>query len=265
MRGLRQPLTWGGAAWPLRLWFGRRFGPTGGDPYSRRVALLKRVLPAIGLGLVLLVAAWPRLKSLIESVRLEVPAIDLREARELKMVNPRYTGVDRHNRPFVVTAAIGRQSPDRDDLMSLEGPVARLHPHTAATIRLTAASAIYQSQAQLLDLFDNVNLWRDDGTRFVTSSAHVNLADDSADGHDFVVGHGPAGDLSAQGFRVLAKGDTIVFTGKADLLLNGSRPPPHAAEPVGLPPAVSSAAAQVEAAALAPDPAEKPARLPGRK
>ena len=31
------------------------------------------------------------------------------------MVNPRYAGTDRSNRPFVVTAAIGRQVPDRDD------------------------------------------------------------------------------------------------------------------------------------------------------
>jgi lipopolysaccharide export system protein LptC len=260
MRGLRQQVMWTGVFGPWRGRFGGRFAPSGGDPYSRRVALLKRVLPAIGLGLVLLVAAWPRLRSLIESARLDIPAIDLREARELKMVNPRYSGLDRHNRPFVVTAAIGRQSPDRDDLMSLEDPVAHLHPHTGSTIRLTAASAIYQSQAQLLDMFDNVNLWRDDGTRFVTSSAHVNLADDTASGHDFVVGHGPAGDLSAQGFRVLDKGDTIVFTGKSDLLLKGSRPPASAAKPEGLPAAVTSAAAAVEAAALAPEPTRPPAR-----
>ena len=41
------------------------------------------------------------------------PAIDLREARELQMINPRYAGVDRLDRPFVVTAAVGRQVPNR--------------------------------------------------------------------------------------------------------------------------------------------------------
>ena len=260
MKGLRQHAMWIGGPRSWRLPFTGAVAPAGGDPYSRRVALLKRVLPAIGLGLVLLVAAWPRLRTLIESARLDVPAIDLKEARELRMVNPRYAGVDRNNRPFVVTAATGRQSPDRDDLLSLEQPAADLHPRPASTIRLTAVSAIYQSQPQLLDLFDNVNLWRDDGTRFVTSSAHANLADDTADGHDFVVGHGPAGDLSAQGFQVRDKGDTIIFTGKSDLLLNGSRPGAGAAQPVGLPKAVASAAAEVEAAALAPEPAAPPVR-----
>src|SRR5215472_12432574 len=90
------------------------------DRYSRRVALLKHVLPMLGLVLVTLVAIWPRLGPLLESVRLVLPVIDLREARDLRMLNPRYAGVDRFNRPYVVTAAIGRQVPNRDDLMSLE-------------------------------------------------------------------------------------------------------------------------------------------------
>ena len=41
------------------------------------------------------------------------------------MVNPRYAGIDRLNRPYVVTAAVGRQMPDRNDLMSLEQPQGR--------------------------------------------------------------------------------------------------------------------------------------------
>ena len=63
--------------------------------HSRRVALLKRVLPAIGVSLLLLIAVWPRLVPLWERIRFSFPAIDLRDARELRMVNPRYAG----NRP----------------------------------------------------------------------------------------------------------------------------------------------------------------------
>jgi hypothetical protein len=57
---------------------------TGADnPYSRRVALLKRTLPAIGVSLLLLIAVWPRLAPIWERMRFAFPAIDLREAREL--------------------------------------------------------------------------------------------------------------------------------------------------------------------------------------
>ena len=49
------------------------------DRYSRRVRFLKRMLPAIGLTLLLLVSVWPKLHPLLQQVRLAFNAIDLRE------------------------------------------------------------------------------------------------------------------------------------------------------------------------------------------
>jgi lipopolysaccharide export system protein LptC len=216
------------------------------DRYSRRVAFLKRVLPAIGVTLLLLVAGWPRLAPLLESVRLAFPAIDLREARELRMVNPRYGGLDRYNRPYVVTAAIGRQVPDRDDVMALERPKAVMTAHDGASIVLTAATGIYQSQSQLLDLFRDVNLVHENGTRFVTQRAHANLSDNSAEGHDPVEGHGPSGDIAGQGFRIFSNGETIIFTGESHLLFKGTKPSSTPAEPPALPAVVEATAARIE-------------------
>ena len=219
------------------------------DRYSRRVALLKRMLPALGLALLVLVALWPQLGPLLESVGLGLPVIDLREAHELRMLNPRYAGVDRFNRPYVVTAAIGRQVPNRDDLMSLEAPKAELVLRHGASVVVTAATAIYQSPAQLLDLFDDVNLVHENGTRFVTQSAHVDVSASTAEGHDPVVGRGPSGNIAAQGFRILDKGDTVIFTGASHLLLKGTKPTASPATPAGLPPEAEAAAAQIAAAA----------------
>lgn len=228
------------------------------DRHSRRVALLKRVLPAIGLTLVLLIASWPRLSPLLENVRLGIPAIDLREARELRMLNPRYAGLDRYNRPYVVTAAIGRQVPDRNDVMALERPKAVMTAHGGAKVVLTAATGIYQSQAQLLDLFEDVNLVHDDTTRFVTRRAHLNLSDNTAEGHDPIEGHGPSGDITGEGFRVLSKGDTIIFTGRSFALLKGTKPGAKPAVPPELPAEIEQSAAQIETAAPAYLMAETP-------
>ena len=238
-----------GAAVTLHPLAGRARVPLMDDRYSRRVAFLKRVLPAVGVTLLLLVAGWPRLAPLLESVRLGFPAIDLREARELRMVNPRYGGLDRYNRPYVVTAAIGRQVPDRNDVMALERPKAVMTVHGGASVVLTAATGIYQSQAQLLDLFADVTLIHENGTRFVTQHAHLNLSDDSAEGRDPVEGHGPSGDITGQGFRVLSKGETIIFTGESHLLFKGTKSSSTPAEPAALPVAVQKTAAQIEAAA----------------
>ena len=228
---------------------GRWRAPVLDDRYSRRVVFLKRLLPAVGVTLLLLVAGWPRLAPLLESVRLGFPAIDLREARELRMVNPRYAGLDRYDRPDVVTAAIGRQVPDRNDVMALERPKAVMTVHGGASVVLMAATGIYQSQAQLLDLFTDVNLIHENGTRFVTQRAHINLTDNSAEGHDPVEGHGPSGDITGQGFRVLSKGETIIFTGESYLLFKGTKPSGTSAEPPTLPAAVESKAEQIGAAA----------------
>lgn len=224
--------------------------PRRGDRHSRRVSLLKRLLPVAGVILLGLIAIWPRLGPLLDSVRFALPVIDLREARELRMLNPRYAGVDRFNRPFVVTSAIGRQAPDRDDLMSLERPKAEMTTHSGALVVVTAATAMYQSQAQLLDLFGDVNLTHENGTRFVTSTAHVDVAADTAVGYDPVTGHGPSGDITAQGFRVGDRGDTIVFTGNSHLLLKGANPSGRSAVAPGtLPAEVAETAAVLEATA----------------
>ena len=170
------------------------------------------------------------------------------------MLNPRYAGVDRENRPYVVTSAIGRQASNRDDLMSLERPRAEMIMHNGALVVVTAATAMYQSQAQLLDLFDDVNLVHENGTRFVTNTAHVDVAADTAMGNDPVTGHGPSGDITAQGFRVVDRGNTIVFTGKSNLLLKGTKPSAHAAaSPPTLPAEVAETAAALEAAVVAPE------------
>ena len=225
-----------------------------GDRYSRVVAFLKRLLPMIGAALLLLVAAWPRLVPLFETVKLTVSGIDLRGARELNMLNPRYAGTDRLNRPYVITAAVGHQLPNRSDLMSLEKPRAEMIVHGGATVVLTAATAMYQSQPQLLDLFGDVTLTHQNGSRFVTQRAHANLANETAEGNVPVEGHGPSGDIWGQGFRILDKGDTIVFTGDSRAILRGTKATETVTQPSEPPSEVLATAALVEAAAVAPAP-----------
>src|SRR5260370_551112 len=138
------------------------------------------------------------------------------EGRELRMINPRSAGTARLGRPFVVPATVGRQVPNRQDLMALEAPRADVKTRRGADIVLTAATGIYQSQAQLLDLFGEVTLLHQNGTRFVTDSARVDVANSAAEGDAPLVGHGPSGDAKAEGFRVAEKGDTIILTAKPD-------------------------------------------------
>jgi lipopolysaccharide export system protein LptC len=231
-----------------------------GNRYSRRVALLKMALPAIGLTLLLLVVAWPRLAPLFD--RLRFAAIDLREARELRMSNPRYAGTDRNGNPFVITAAVGRQVPRRDDVMALDQPEADIKSHNGADIVITSDSGVYQTQTQFLDSFGHVTLTHQDGTKITTATARLDAANNTAEGHDPVEGHGPRGDIAAQGFRLIDKGEIVIFTGRSNLVLKGTNTGEVAAQPAPLPAAVpapiAQAATQLEKAATTSPPTAHP-------
>jgi Lipopolysaccharide-assembly, LptC-related len=163
------------------------------------------------------------------------------------MLKPRYLGTDRLNRPFVVTAAVAHQVPDRQDLMSLEAPRADMKTHGGSDIVVTAATGMYQSPTQLLDAFGDVTLVHENGTRFVTDRARLDIAHNAAQGDDPIEGHGPSGDVKAQGFRIFDKGDTVLFTGRSDMLLKSAKFVAGGSQPPSLPPDVVTTAARVEA------------------
>lgn len=203
-------------------------GPLNGRPrqragigrgYSRFVGLAKRILPGVAVLLLLLVAAWPRLQEMLEHIHLPLPSLDLSEARDLRMVEARYSGVDRQNRPFVVTADVARQNPGANDIVSLERPKGDMTTQSGSWFEMTARTGVYQPQSQLLDLFGDVNLLQDKGNVFQTASAHIDMAKGTADGHETVEGHGPFGHITSQGFQILNRGEVIIFTGQSHLQL----------------------------------------------
>lgn len=197
--------------------------PLAARRYSRFVYLTKLALPATACGLLLLIAAWPRLESVFETVRFDVPRIDLSEARDLHMAKAHYTGIDRQNRPFTITADMAREkptlgsSPGADSIISLEHPKGDLTTASGNWLELSSSTGLYQPQPQLLDLFGEVALYQDKGNEFHSTTAHIDMAAGTAEGDDPVTGQGPFGSVIADGFRILERGDTIIFTGHAKL------------------------------------------------
>ncbi len=187
-----------------------------GRRHSRFVALAKRLLPALA-GAMLLIAVWPRLDAAFLSLHIKLPRLDVSDARDLHMISARYSGFDRENRPFVITADVARQKPQLDGLISLEHPKGDLTMVSGSWLELSGDTGFYQPTPQLLDLFGNVALFQDKGNEFHSSSAHVNMNAGTADGDDPVTGQGPFGDVTAQGFRILDRGATIIFKGHATL------------------------------------------------
>jgi lipopolysaccharide export system protein LptC len=191
-----------------------------GDRYSRFVSTAKALLPLLALGLLALVALWPRFEINLQRLG-GLPRLDPRQAHDLRMVNAHYTGVDHDNRPYTVTADAARQmSNDIDDMIGLEGPKADLESAGGGWIDVSSYTGTYQPKRQLLDLFGSVALYADRGDEFHSDSAHVDLEHNTAEGNDPVTGQGPFGHVVAEGFRILDRGATVIFTGHTVLELD---------------------------------------------
>jgi lipopolysaccharide export system protein LptC len=187
--------------------------------YTRFVSWMKLVLPAVAVALLLLVATWPRLQAQLGRLGAGMAKLDLNEARDLRMVNAHFSGLDKLNRPYTVTAEVARQMPSKDDLVSLEGPKADITLQSGAWVAVNSDTGLYQQQQQVLDLFGQVHVFHDTGIEFTTDSARVNLNQGTAEGTEPVAGQGTFGELNAQGFQLLDRGERVIFTGKSRLLL----------------------------------------------
>lgn len=187
--------------------------------YSAFVGAMKVALPAIAVGLILLVVAWPQFQLNDEGFRIGLANITPDDAQNLRMVHPRYQGIDKRGEPFTITANSAVKTKPTSDVVELEKPQADITLNRGNWVTLKADYGAYREQDQQLDLIGSVDLFHDDGYEFKTLSAHIDFVTNYAEGDDPVQGQGPAGDIRSQGFRIYDKGERVLFTGKTHLLL----------------------------------------------
>jgi lipopolysaccharide export system protein LptC len=190
--------------------------------YSRFVGWAKLLLPLGAGALLLILAGWPYLSTGVDRLRSLFPKLDSAQVRDLRMVNPRYSGVDKEKRPFTLTADTARQNTDNSDLVGLEAPKADIMTKEGAWVVVTSKTGIYQPDNHFLDMFGNVTLFHDKGYEFHTAQARVDLDAGSAEGNQPIDGVGPTSTINGEGFRILNKGDTVLFTGKSKLVMNAA-------------------------------------------
>ncbi len=187
--------------------------------YSRFVHMMKYLLPTVALVLVALVAVWPHLKPKDYGFRIGFSALKARETGDPAMVNARYMGSDKNNQLFSITADLVRNAVKDAATVDLAMPKADITLEDGSWLVLTAETGVFSRAAKTLELAGAVNLFHDSGYEFRTERITIDLDNGSAVGTEPVKGQGPFGDLSGEGFVVREKGKTIIFTGKARLLI----------------------------------------------
>jgi lipopolysaccharide export system protein LptC len=192
------------------------------DRHSLLVGTMKVMLPALAAAIVLVLIAWPQLVSDERDFRISVSELASDEVDNLTMINPRYQSRDAENRPFTVIAERAVQESSGADEVELSAPEAEMTLNDGSWVTVTAEHGLYDREREYLQLNNGVQLFHDRGFQFETPQAKVDLQAGTAQSDTPVTGHGPEGQIDAQGFRVLDKGGRIIFTGRSKLVIRES-------------------------------------------
>ena len=187
--------------------------------YSRFVRTMKWGLPVLALVLIGLVVFWPQLTTIDKSFRLDFTDIDLSVTEKPSMLNVRYVGTDRQDRPFAVTADLARNLDTAGAEVALENPKADILMQDGTWLLLSSKSGLFKRDLKKLELSKRVNLFHDSGYEFHTEHAVIDLAHSAAEGNKPVRVQGAFGDLSAVGFKISDQGRTLFFAGPAHMVL----------------------------------------------
>jgi lipopolysaccharide export system protein LptC len=210
--------------------------------YSQIVGLLKFALPAVALGLATLVLIWPQLNPLDQRFRLVPVQVTIEDLENLRMVQPRYVGVDENSQPYTIVAEQASQLKGSSEATDLVAPQGDIQLNQGAWLAMSADHGVYRQSGKSLS--GGVQLFHDGGYEISTERASIDLDKGFASGDASVRGQGPNSLLEGEGFRIHDRGQRLEVTGPARVVLyptpratpgrpaqNASAPPPPAPAP----------------------------------
>lgn len=195
---------------------------------SRFVAVMRVLLPGAAVALIALVAAWPALDIEDDRFRLDFALVVPPSAEEPQMLNPRLLSIDSKQQPLTLTADLATQvsGAGESEIFQLTEPKADIMLDDGTWWALAASEGIFERDAKVLDLTGSVSLFHDSGYEFGTEQVRVFLDRRDVVGDQTIIGHGPFGEIQAEGFRIVDRGGRILFTGKSQLTIFGGLTPP---------------------------------------
>jgi lipopolysaccharide export system protein LptC len=204
-----------------------RVAPSARSMARRRgfVQAVKYLLPGAALILIALILFWQDIEG--KDGRLSFRRGTGMEPAALQVTNPLYQGRDELNRPYTVTANLARQAEGHlepgQEVINLTAPRADITLNDGAWILLESRDGVYDRGRNLLDLAGDVTVYHDNGTRFQSDTAHVDLTAGTAQGDRPTQAQGPFGTIVSEGFEIQERGAVVVFTGRAHAVLEGTQ------------------------------------------
>ena len=190
---------------------------------SRFIAVMKVLLPSAAITLLILIALWPERDLRDGRFRLDFSQIVDPTTAEPQMLNPRLLSIDARKQQLTLTANMATQisGVGESAIFELSEPKADIMLEDGTWWALTASEGLFQRESNVVDLNGAVSLFHDSGYEFGTETVRVFLDRRDIVGAQAIKGHGPFGEIQAEGFRILDGGLRMLFTGKSKLTIFG--------------------------------------------
>ncbi|HVT55153.1 MAG TPA: LPS export ABC transporter periplasmic protein LptC [Xanthobacteraceae bacterium] len=192
--------------------------------HSRRVHLLRRVLPIVAGVALVLVSLWLYFDPLryVRDLPVSVGALKI-SGTKLTMEAPRLTGYSKDGHPYSITAKSAAQDLTRTSVIELNDIVGKFTTSERGETVLSAANGVYDSKTEQMHLFGGIKIRSDEGGY---SGVLQEAVGEPKKGH--MVSQSPVaitfneGNLRSDRVEVLDHGKAAIFTGNVVVNLKDS-------------------------------------------
>ncbi len=141
----------------------------------------------------------------------------------LLLSKPRFTGVLKDGRAFLITADHAERDIKDQDLVRLTTPVLVRGYGESNPSQATAKTGVYRETEHTLLLADDVKITSDEGYTFDAPRALIDMRTGEVSGDAGIAGSGPKASTRANAYSVTDKGDRVVLNGRVRTRLERQR------------------------------------------
>ena len=181
--------------------------------HSQAIRWLRWIAPAAALAIAGTVILWPTIWTDIQRAVSLLPILVNTDARGFHVVSLTMRGVDDDNQPYMITAETATKfDPDAKEI-ELASTNIDITTQNGEWMYVSGDSGVYRNDEDVLELYDNVTFYHDNGYEFYMHSAIVDIGEGTAESFEEVQGQGDFGTITSNGITVLERGDVIIFRG----------------------------------------------------
>lgn len=175
----------------------------------KSVRVLRTILPTLAIGVTVAIVGQGTIRAM------EAKDAPPAATAPLRMDNPRFTGVMKDGRAFLITASSAIRDPANADQVFLKSPQLTRGYGSPAPTHVVSKDGAYQEEKGSLLLTGDVKIDNGQGYRFASQKALIDTRTGDLVGNAGIQGAGPNNSqVQADSYTVGDKGDRVIFKGR---------------------------------------------------